>query len=282
MATISKVEIKPFSEKDFWEMENLGIAPPKRCGKCKSCKICSDEGLLISCQEEEELKMIDDGIEVNNGQTKCRYPFIKDPNILSDNREAMIKRAGSMEKSLEKKGLRKAYNDEFQKFIERKVISEISKEELDSYPGPINVISHHGVLQPRSETTPYRIVYNSSQDNGGVSLNQCLPKGPNCLTDIYGNLLKFRTYEEGLVFDISKAYHTIRTGTVEKFLRIMVWRFSDNEEWKFYGYEVMAFGDRIAATALECAKRKVADLGEEIDQQAAHRLSLIVDTNNEL
>ena len=51
-----------------------------------------------------------------------------------------------------------------------------------------------------------------------------------------------------------------------------MWRFSDNEEWKFYGYEVMAFGDRIAATALECAKRKVADLGEEIDQQTAHRL----------
>ena len=75
----------------------------------------------------------------------------------------MIKRAVSLEKSLEKGGLKKNYNEEFQKFIERKVITEVSKEELDSYHGPKNYISHHGVLQPWKVTTPLRIVSNSFQ-----------------------------------------------------------------------------------------------------------------------
>ena len=52
----------------------------------------------------------------------------------------------------------------------------------------------------------------------------------------------------------------------------MIWRFSEEEVWKIYGYLVMAFGDKIAATALECAKKKIADLGEEIDKDAAARI----------
>ena len=89
---------------------------------------------------------------------------------------------------------------------------------------------------------------------------------------MYRLLIRFRTYEEGLSFDISKAYHRLETSTVEKFLRLMVWRFSKEEDWKTYAYRVMAFGDRLAATALECGKRQSADLGEEIDPIASKRI----------
>ena len=84
MATLSRVEITPQTYKDFLELENLGIEPPKRCQRCKMCKFCSDEGLTLSCQEEEELKLIDDGVTVQDGRTYIKYPFIKDPNMLSD------------------------------------------------------------------------------------------------------------------------------------------------------------------------------------------------------
>ena len=114
------------------------------------------------------------------------------------------------------------------------------------------------MLQPWKVTTPLRIVSNSSQENNGSSLNDTLPKGPNCLCDLHKLLIKFRTYEVGLSFDLSKAYHTLKSGLVEKFLRLMVWRFSEDEEWKTYGYETLAFGDKLAATALEIAKMKVS------------------------
>ena len=112
------------------------------------CKFCSDDGLMLSCQEEEELKLIEDGVTVKDGNTYIRYPFIKDPYLLQDNRFSMIKRSESLEKSLKRKNMKEAYDEEFQKFIERGVISEVSNEELESYSGLRNYISHHGVLQP--------------------------------------------------------------------------------------------------------------------------------------
>ena len=162
--------------------------------------------------------MIDESVIVKDGETRVNYPFIKDPNVLSDNRLQMIKRAEGLERSLKRRGLTKEYNEEFQKYIDRKVIAEVSKEELESYSGPTNFISHHGVLQPWKVTTPLRLVSNSSQDNRGHSLNSCLPKGPKCLGDMYKLLIKFRSYETGLIFDLSKAYHTYRTGPTEKYL----------------------------------------------------------------
>ena len=272
MANINKIEIIPPVYKDFLELENLGVEPPKRCQKCKNCKFCSEEGLLLSCQEEEELKMINENVSVKDGKTKIKYPFVKDPNHLLDNRVSMLKRAQSLEKSLTRRKLRESYDEEFKKFIERGVISEVSKDELDSYSGPRNFISHHGVEQPWKITTPLRIVSNSSQENNGSSLNECLPKGPNCLSNLFRLLVRFRTHEVGLVFDLSKAYHTFHTSTVEKFLRLMIWRFKDEEEWKTYGYEKMAFGDKIAATALECGKKKAAEMGEEIDPLASEKI----------
>ena len=306
MATISKVEIKLFEEKDIFEqeieritnkecdtcdkctfcklqvesedkkflidIENLGVMPPKRCERCKNCKFCSDEGILLSCKEEEEFRLINDSVQIKDGKTTCSFPFVKDPNILSNNKEPMLKRSQKLEQSLKRRGLLQAYNEEFQKFVGRGVLSEVTQEEIDSYPGPVNFISHHGVLQPHKVTTPLRLVSNSSQDNRGHSLNSLVPKGPNSLCDMYGMLLKFRSYEVGLAFDVSKAYHTVKTGVVEKFLRLLIWRMSLEEDWKIYGYDVLAFGDRSAASILEAAKRKCADLGEHIDPPAAKRI----------
>ena len=44
----------------------------------------------------------------------------------------------------------------------------------------------------------------------------------------------------------------------------MIQRFKETEDWKIYGYTVMAMGDRPAATALEYAKQECADLRFEI------------------
>ena len=218
MATVSKVEVKLFEQKDLWEMDNLGVLPAKRCNNCKNCKFCTDENLMLSFKEEEEFRLIDESITVENGKTLCKFPFIKDPNVLSNNRLPMLKRSERLEQSLKRSNLLDSYNEEFQKFLDRGVISEVNEEDLKSYEGPQNYISHHGVLQPWKVTTPLRIVSNSSQDNRGHSVNSCLPKGPNCLSNLYEMLLKFRAYEVSLVFDILKAYHTLNTGLVEKFL----------------------------------------------------------------
>ena len=45
------------------------------------------------------------------------------------------------------------YNDALKDFIERGTLREISDEEMASWDGHFNYISHHGVAKPGSVTT---------------------------------------------------------------------------------------------------------------------------------
>ena len=115
------------------------------------------------------------------------------------------------------------------KHIERGTFVKLSKEEMESYEGPQQYITPHAVLKD-SKSTPCRVVTNSSFNNCGHSLNSCLPKGPNSLNDMFAITLRFRCQVCAFMFDLAKAYNTMRTGMVEKHLRRFVWRTSEDEE----------------------------------------------------
>ena len=59
---------------------------------------------------------------------------------------------------------------------------------------------------------------------------------------------------------------------VEKHLRRLVWRFSEDEEWTDFGFVVVVFGDRPASNFLELGKNLCADCGEVIDPTAARKI----------
>ena len=103
--------------------------------------------------------------------------------------------------------------------LNRGVVTEISEGEITANTGPVNYITHHEVYKPGSLSTPVRLVSNSLFRNGSTNLNDITVKGPNTLADIYNNLFKFRSYQVALVFDITKAYNSIKTGLIEKHLR---------------------------------------------------------------
>ncbi len=62
-------------------------------------------------------------------------------------------------------------------------------------------MSHLAVLNPKSNSTPVRIVFNSSQSNS------CLAKGPDChINNLIGVLLRRREEAVALVGDIRKMF----------------------------------------------------------------------------
>ena len=193
------------------------------------------------------------------------YPAVKDFSLLGNNREQALGRARSLEKSLLKTGRKSAYDEQLQDFITRGAIVEIPDDEMRTYDGPFNYVDHHGV-ESESNTTPYRFVINSSLDNNGsgISLNDCLPKGPKSIRALFQCITTFRGKPHVVVFDLSKAYQSMYTGVKEKHLRRIVWRFDPDDPWKTYGFLRVTYGDRIAACALEVAKRLIFEYGQEV------------------
>ena len=74
------------------------------------------------------------------------------------------------------------------------------------------------------------------------------------------------------MYDLSKAYNTMRTGVVESHFRRFIWRFSEDEEWQDFAIDRVHFGDISAACQLEVSKSKTSHLGKDIDPQAAQKI----------
>ena len=80
-------------------------------------------------------------------------------------------------------------------------------------------------------------------------------------------------------FDLSKMFHTVRTGKPKKFMRLMVWRNGKTEDtWQSYGWKVVAFGDQPSSCVLEISKELTALTGEDIDKVAARSPRILMST----
>ena len=209
----------------------LSILPPRRCQKCRQCSLrgeCSEKHLVHTLEEEEDLRAIEDNIQIVDGATIVKYPFKKDPACLPYNRSTAVSIASKLWSSLKKDNLLEAYNQEIQKYIDRGTFLVLSKQEMQDYSGPSQYITHHGVLKD-SVSTSLRVVTNSSFKNGKYSLNDLLPKGPKSLNDMLEVNIRFRAYKWVFGYDLAKAYNTMQTGLVERHLRRFIWRFGEDE-----------------------------------------------------
>ena len=272
--SVLKLSVEPGLTAEYWDKDNLGIQPPRRCVKCKQCAErgdCSEKHLIHTLEEENDLRAIEENIEVIDGVTHVKYPFKKDPSCLPYNRNTAVNIAGRLWKSLEKDGLLQAYNAEIQKYLDRDTFIQLSKEEMSDYAGPVQYITHHAVLKD-STSTPLRVVTNSSFKNGKYSLNDILPKGPNSLNDMLEVTIRFRAYKKVFATDLAKAYNTMKTGLIERHVRRFIWKFSEEGPWIDFAIDCVHFGDRPAACQLEISKKKIAELGEQIDPEAAKKL----------
>ena len=257
----------------FAECEEMGVGQARRCGACATCQKCSELRQHISRKEEKELLMIQNGmyLDTESKQVKFHYPFINDPSVLVDNRFRAEAVAAKLEKRLISAGELEDYNKEMEGYVHRGTFKELSEEEMKRWAGIINYVSHHGVPKPGA-TTALRVVSNSSFPNNsaGVSYNDLLPKGPNSLVPLFEALIRWRSYEQCVVWDITKAYNTVVTFPEEKHARRLLWRWGNkNAPWSTFGIDRMHFGDRPAMCGLENAKVLVADAGKEIDEDAA-------------
>ncbi|XP_037774993.1 uncharacterized protein LOC119572051 [Penaeus monodon] len=172
-----------------YRVEEIDIIPLKGIGK-QIEEFLSVEGLGVQCSPTPVEKCF-----------KVTYPFTVNPKNLPNNYFVAKARLQSLERRLKLNGAEYTgkYCDQINDMINRDVARKLTREELETYKGPAFYFPHYEDIKPESESTPLRIVFNSSASYTGISLNDCLAKGPDILTNMMGILLRFHLPPEEYV-----------------------------------------------------------------------------------
>lgn len=246
--------------------EELGTEVVPRCGGCK-CSKCPVSGHTFSFHEERELDMIREILKYDSvGQRwVTSYPWISNPTDLPKNYNSALATLKSTERRLRNDSKwGEIYQSQIEDMVTRKVARKLSEEEIGKWEGPIFYISHLAVVNPKSSTTPVRIVFNSSQKFHGMSLNSFLAKGPDSyLNNLLGILLRWREEKVVMVSDIRKMYNSIFVTEVEQHCHRFLWRDLEEREPDIYVIQRVNMGDKPAAAISTEAIYKTADMFQE-------------------
>jgi hypothetical protein len=259
-ATVLHVEARM---EEFHSIESLGVTCYPKCGGCR-CGKCHTGGKDMSLVEEKEYELIKKGLVFNHttGRWLARYPWIMDPQNLHNNMQFAYATLMATEKRLSGDELyAKTYKKQIDDMLERNVARQVSQRELHNYSGPKFYISHHAVLSPQSVSTPMRVVFNSSaRSKGGLSLNECLAKGPCLLNQLLGILLRFRQDHFAFIGDIKKMFHSIDIPIQDQMTHLFLWRdLNVNERPRTYAMTAVNMGDRPASAIAQTALRMTAE-----------------------
>ncbi|XP_048590228.1 uncharacterized protein LOC116612667 isoform X2 [Nematostella vectensis] len=244
-----------------WKTESMGV----------EVKPCVCEADKLSQVEREETEVISNSCRKVGNQWEIPYPWKKDPSQLPDNKPAAVKRLEATERRLLKNPDHAvAYNKQMEEMCEMNFARKLTEEEVKSYQGPVHYISHHGVARPESDSTPLRIVFNTSATYQGHALNDYWMKGPDLLNDLFGVLLRFREGQCAVIGDLSKMYHRILIPEEDQHVHRYLWRNLETERPPdVFVKTVLTFGDKPAPAMAQIALRKTAEEGEKEYPEAA-------------
>jgi hypothetical protein len=215
------------TEFNFILGEDLVTETNPRCGSCK-CGKCPIVGHSYSFKEEQELVMIRDKLryDANKQCWVAGYPWLIDPCTLPNNYHVALATLRSTESTLSKDPeWSSKYKDQIVDMLNRNVARKLTAEEIREWNGPVFYLSHLAVQNPNSKSTPVRIVFNSSQQCAGVSLNSALAKGPdNYINNLIGLLLRWREGRVAFVGDIKKMFNSVHMEIAEQHYLRFLWR----------------------------------------------------------
>ena len=258
---------------NFIAGEELGTECHPKCGGCK-CGKCPLPGHDLSFKEEQERHMIRSGLKYDE-QNKfwiTSYPWLKDPGTLPDNYSAALKTLHSTEKSLRKDPQwANTYAAQIADMKERGVVRKLEDAEMKNWTQPRYYISHLAVVNPKSQSTPVRMVFNSAQMYRGVSLNSYLAKGPDSYRNtLLGILLRWREEAIPIVGDIRKMFHQVRLELLEQHCHRFLWRDMDStRDPDVYAILRVTMGDRPSPAIATEALFKTAEMFRDEYPRAA-------------
>ncbi|XP_060757456.1 uncharacterized protein LOC132868527 [Neoarius graeffei] len=233
-----------------------------------------DEAEAPSIEDLQFLSIMDQGVYKDKGNSwVAPLPFRVQRPQLPGNRAQAQDRLNSLQRSFQRKPEMK---EQFVAFMEK--ILQNGHAELAPPPKPGEehwYLPCFGVYHPK-KPSQIRVVFDSSAQHKGLSLNQVLLTGPDLNNSLVGVLLRFRKERIAFSVDIQQMFHCFKVKPGHRnFLRFL-W-FADNDpdkEITEYHMNVHVFGNSPSpAVAIYCLRRAAQEGQSEYGDDAQQFVS---------
>ncbi|UYV77097.1 hypothetical protein LAZ67_14003262 [Cordylochernes scorpioides] len=215
--------------KDLWDLEVLGIRDP--------VETCFKETRYQEIKERFITKI--------QRQSDQRYsvglPWKVEKESIPSNLDIAIKRLDISTKKMTSQNKLTEYSQIFRDWLTEGLIERVEENPLERRG---YYLPHRPVYKMESKTTPIRPVFDAScLGHNGLSLNQCLEKGPNLLERIPEMMIRFRENKFGVTADIRKAFQMVAIEESERnYLRFLWWEKESDRELIAYRHKRLVFG----------------------------------------
>ena len=239
----------------------------------------NDNEVSLSQEDRRFLEVMNQSIHKNTkGNWEMPLPFRSSNVSMPNNRSLAVSRLNSLLRSFKRNPqLEKDYFAFMAKVFDRGHATRVPPSELrieegvnegnaacaDNH-GRVWYLPHFGVYHPR-KPDQIRVVFDSSAEFEGVSLNKELLPGPDQMNSLLGVLVRFRQEGVALICDVEQMFHSFYVNSEHRdFLRFL-WFKNNNplEEIVEYRMLVHLFGNVSSPAIATFAMRKTAEDGEE-------------------
>ena len=141
----------------------------------------------------------------------------------------------------------------------------VTTESKENAPANVWYLPHFGVYHPR-KPDQIRVVFDTSCEFHGVSLNKELLAGPDLMNNLLCVLMRFRQESYGVMCDIERMFYAFHVNPEHKNLLRFLW-FKNNDprqEIIDYRMTVHLFGNGPSPAVATFGMRKTAEDGEEV------------------
>ncbi|XP_026010486.1 uncharacterized protein LOC113013640 [Astatotilapia calliptera] len=247
--------------------ENYGVTMNATCitddlGHSVFVRSEGDNKQAMSIDDRAFLTIMDSEVYQNQENSwVAPLPFRSQRRRLPDNREQALKRLCSLRKTLEK---RPEMKDHYIQFMQKMLDNDQAEP---APPLPLNkehwYLPTFGVYHPQ-KPQQIRVVFDSSAECDGISLNQVLLGGPDLNNSLLGVLLRFRKEPIALTADVQQMFYCFVVREDHRDYLRYLW-YEDNDITKSiveFRMKVHVFGNSPSpAVAIYCM-RQAAQQGE--------------------
>ena len=225
----------------------------------------SDNEPSLSCEDRLFLEIKETGIHKNeSGNWEMPLPFRDKLQTMPNNRAQAMRRLQGLLKTFTRKPKMKADYLEFMgKIIEKGHASQVPRVEAPPPFGRSWYLPHFATYHNTKHTIC--VVFDSSCEFEGVSLNKVLLPGPDLMNNLIGVLMRFRKEKVAVMCDVEQMFHSFYVDPAHRnFLRFL-WFEGNNPSKPIVEYRmnVHLFGNGPSPAVATYRLRRTALDGEE-------------------